>query len=255
MEDLFVPAKKALILKRHGVEIPCVAYWKPITNGEYELRFDIPIIYKLFKFKPFNVINLTNDNVEKYCGKGCVLAPTINQISLWLRSEYKLNCFIPNSEDSGEYFLFCEDLKNRDNDSEPELLQKYSSYEMAYQSIVDKAISVIEKNKCKQSISDLFMSYEHSHLLNKLGFDEPCIANYIDGDNSLIFLNISNESVYSVDDILGGGYPLSLACPTKHQAFNWLFKKLNIEDGHMPLDYYSQYKLFWELAVKIENDL
>jgi hypothetical protein len=81
-----------------------------------------------------------------------------------------------------------------------------------------------------------FVPYELAVKLKELGFDEPCLKSY--GDDGL--LNQNDHSLY-------------LSAPTFSQAFRWLYQKLNIDKGIMPLDVESQHLLLNELLDKLSS--
>lgn len=75
-----------------------------------------------------------------------------------------------------------------------------------------------------------FIPYELSVKLKELGFDEPCFKTMLDFD-------ITYES--------------DIKMPLYQQAFRWLYQKLDIEKGIMPLDIESQQLLLRELIDKV----
>jgi hypothetical protein len=114
-----------------------------------------------------------------------------------------------------------------------------------------------------------FVPYEQALDLRELGFDEPCFA-FLDaynGDTHLFFkqrgeyhwllklfgekpksiLEISN---WEIEHLQGDGTVLA---PTFSQAFKWLYQKLDIEKGIMPLDTESQQLLLKELIDRVSS--
>jgi len=81
-----------------------------------------------------------------------------------------------------------------------------------------------------------FVPYDRSLKLKQLGFDEPCLKSY--GDDGL--LNQNDHSLY-------------LSAPLYQQAFRWLYQKLNVDKGIMPLDVESQDLLLNELLDKLSS--
>lgn len=98
----------------------------------------------------------------------------------------------------------------------------------------------------KHSLHYEFVPYEESLALKELGFDEPCFKKYIAGclwnspTTSEIYENIHSNS----SDCLA---------PLYQQAFRWLYQKLDIEKGIMPLDAESQQLLLKELIDKASS--
>jgi hypothetical protein len=96
-----------------------------------------------------------------------------------------------------------------------------------------------------------FIPYEQALELKELGFDEPCMGYYHNhvewsfvkdlhkGDTT----KNSEQKLYSTD----------CAAPLYQQAFRWLYQKLDIEKGVMPLDTESQQLLLKELIDKVSS--
>jgi hypothetical protein len=100
-----------------------------------------------------------------------------------------------------------------------------------------------------------FIHYEEALALKELGFDEPCLAGYNFKDRrtgqftypSAKEPNTTSEArVYHKDKKIVGA-------PLYQQAFSWLFQKLDIEKGVMPLDAESQKLLLKELIDKVSS--
>ena len=79
-----------------------------------------------------------------------------------------------------------------------------------------------------------FVTYEQAVALKELGFDEPCFK-VVEGGPIDIF-------PYKKLDV-----------PLYQQAFRWLYQKLGIEKGVMPLDTESQQLLLKELIDKVSS--
>jgi hypothetical protein len=92
-----------------------------------------------------------------------------------------------------------------------------------------------------------FIPYEQALALKELGFDEPCFAVYI--DKTLI---MEDDWLYSTnqDTFIES---CNFTAPLYQQAFRWLYQKLDIEKGVMPLDIESQQLLLKELIEIIKN--
>jgi hypothetical protein len=89
-----------------------------------------------------------------------------------------------------------------------------------------------------------FVPYEQAVALKELGFDEICIATY-DEDEYFEFLDFE-QSYYTIPSKL-------IQAPLYQQAFRWLYQKLDIEKGVMPLDTESQQLLLKELIDKVSS--
>jgi hypothetical protein len=124
-----------------------------------------------------------------------------------------------------------------------------------------------------------FVPYEQALALKKLGFDEPCFTRFENYFNktklypilATLSLNTPYENEYNGYDqkIINDdtkrwfftGYKNSvkdhgndiLSAPTFSQAFKWLYQKLDIEKGVMPLDTESQQLLLKELIDKVSS--
>jgi hypothetical protein len=95
-----------------------------------------------------------------------------------------------------------------------------------------------------------FIPYEQALALKELGFDEPCFSYYLE-DGTWVPASYSKEStVYpSNSDLLSEW----CSAPLYQQAFRWLYQKLDIEKGVMPLDTESQQLLLKELIDKVSS--
>ena len=92
---------------------------------------------------------------------------------------------------------------------------------------------------------------EKELTLKELGFDEPCFAQYKKYDGGEATLDIG----FSKNEIIMQFHKLSKFCsaPLYQQAFRWLYQKLDIEKGIMPLDTESQQLLLKELIDKVSS--
>ncbi len=87
-----------------------------------------------------------------------------------------------------------------------------------------------------------FVPYIESLELKQLGFDEPCFAYY---DTGIFTFWYHSEQQ---PDLV-----LNCTAPLYQQAFRWLYQKLGIEKGVMPLDTESQQLLLKELIDKVSS--
>ena len=88
-----------------------------------------------------------------------------------------------------------------------------------------------------------FILYEQALALKELGFDEEVLKVYD--------INLSKSELYNYGEVLTGDD--ELYAPTYSQAFRWLYQKLDIEKGLMPLDTESQQLLLKELIDKVSS--
>jgi hypothetical protein len=85
-----------------------------------------------------------------------------------------------------------------------------------------------------------FVPYELALELKQLGFDGPCLS-YYEGESFS----------YHLASIKGDDY--IIPAPLYQQVFRWLYQKLGIEKGVMPLDTESQQLLLKELIDKVSS--
>ena len=90
-----------------------------------------------------------------------------------------------------------------------------------------------------------FIPYEEALVLKELGFDEPCLAGWSHPfeHNPEGYLNLDQEGEYD------------FGAPLYQQAFRWLYQKLSIENGIMPLDTEFQQLLLKELIDKLSLEI
>jgi hypothetical protein len=94
-----------------------------------------------------------------------------------------------------------------------------------------------------------FISYEQALALKELGFDEPCFGYYYPYYyNDRIYFEGSRLKVSNDCNNLA-----LVKAPLYQQAFRWLYQKLDIENGTMPLDTESQQLLLKELIDKVSS--
>jgi hypothetical protein len=91
-----------------------------------------------------------------------------------------------------------------------------------------------------------FAPYEPSLNLKELGFNEPCFAWYDGRYPSSINQDYCKNSEEWLNTI-------HCATPTFSQAFRWLYQKLSIENGTMPLNTETQQLLLKELIDKVSS--
>jgi hypothetical protein len=92
-----------------------------------------------------------------------------------------------------------------------------------------------------------FVSYEIALALKELGFDEPCLMVY--NYKKQVILN--NKIPYK--ERTNQPNPYLCTAPLKQQVFRWLYQKLDIKNGIMPLDTESQQLLLKELIDKVSS--
>ena len=90
-----------------------------------------------------------------------------------------------------------------------------------------------------------FVPYVLSKQIKQLGFNEECFGYYVDVEVANPFLVINR-----ISNTQGGYFTLA---PLWQQAFRWLYQKLDIEKGVMPLDTESQQLLLKELIDKVSS--
>jgi hypothetical protein len=112
-------------------------------------------------------------------------------------------------------------------------------------------------------IENEFVDYNTALALKKLGFDEPCFAIYNLGLSEFETANIGQirlfSSIFRIDDkqsnisYINDKNTSKVTAPLYQQAFRWLYQKLDIEKGVMPLDIESQQLLLKELIDKVSS--
>lgn len=95
------------------------------------------------------------------------------------------------------------------------------------------------------NIQKEFVPYEQALELKELGFDGKCGACYYKKfDNEIGYHKVYRDFNF---------VQLTVSAPTFSQAFRWLYQKLDIEKGIMPLDTESQQLLLKELIDKVSS--
>jgi hypothetical protein len=102
-----------------------------------------------------------------------------------------------------------------------------------------------------------FVSYEIALALKELGFDEPCFGFYKLKHSNVYYNTIVQTQIHKFrnnsDLNLYSDLKEKIAAPLKQQVFNWLYEKLNIKNGIMPLGNESQELLLKELIDKVSS--
>lgn len=93
-----------------------------------------------------------------------------------------------------------------------------------------------------------FVTYPQSLALKELGFDEDCLAYYQKNKKLKIEKIGLNKKDFATNSTC-----YSITAPLKSQVFEWLYQKLGIEKGVMPLDIESQDLLLEELIDKVSS--
>jgi len=102
-----------------------------------------------------------------------------------------------------------------------------------------------------------FIPYVEALELKELGFDEPCLATYN------IDKKVSRNPSHNMEDLPIEGQPyywqnskIHITCitaPLYQQAFRWLYEKLDIEKGVIPLDNKPQQLLLKKLIEIVKE--
>jgi hypothetical protein len=103
------------------------------------------------------------------------------------------------------------------------------------------------------SIETNFVPYQIALDMKLLGFDEPCFTYY--GNISTCLFGLKGDIKFHTNTLLdiGHGKNVVSSAPLYSQAFKWLYQKLDIEKGVMPLDIESQQLLLKELIDKVSS--
>ena len=97
-----------------------------------------------------------------------------------------------------------------------------------------------------------FIPYELALELKELGFNEGCFGYYYTL-NGKDWKFAEKSEYYRLDDEINIGGKFSLLAPLYQQAFRWLYQKLGIQKGVMPLDTESQELLLKKLIIQLKN--
>lgn len=92
----------------------------------------------------FGVYNTKNGNIRKGRVGEVGNAPLCQQVFRWFREKHGYNCFIPSTPD-GKYYYFRENLNDRREDSEPELTDKFETYDEAELACLKKLIKLVKQ--------------------------------------------------------------------------------------------------------------
>lgn len=95
-----------------------------------------------------------------------------------------------------------------------------------------------------------FIPHIQALALKELGFDEPCFSIYYSKDESFHWHHHKDHT--NNEPTLDSG-EFNISAPLYQQAFRWLYQKLDIEKGVMPLDTKSQQLLLKELIDKVSS--
>jgi hypothetical protein len=93
-----------------------------------------------------------------------------------------------------------------------------------------------------------FVPYNEALALKELGFDEPCFGKFY--HNHLEIGGSWLNSEFNKDKTDGN---IFTSAPTFSQAFRWLYQKLEVEKGIMPLDSESQLLVLKELIEIVKE--
>jgi hypothetical protein len=93
-----------------------------------------------------------------------------------------------------------------------------------------------------------FLPYAEALELKELGFNEPCLGCFENDEEDSFYL-FEKGFIENTNDY----YNEEVCAPLYQQAFRWLYQKLGIEKGIMPLDTESQQLLLKELIDKVSS--
>lgn len=102
-----------------------------------------------------------------------------------------------------------------------------------------------------------FIPYEQALALKELGFDEPCFAFYQKEYAESTPIMVDDNHQYRLTGFRtcrNSEIPEHyVSTPLYQQAFRWLYLKLDIKNGTMPLDKEAQESLLKELIDKLSS--
>ena len=106
-----------------------------------------------------------------------------------------------------------------------------------------------------------FIPYEQALALKELSFNESCIKCWFPNPNDKrkTFIRINSDTllpnqIRTVEQLMNEGvFTNTIYAPLYQQTFRWLYQKLDIEKGVMPLDIESQQLLLKELIDKVSS--
>ena len=110
-------------------------------------------------------------------------------------------------------------------------------------------------------IENEFIPYEQALALKELSFNESCIKCWFPNPNDKrkTFIRINSDTllpnqIRTVEQLMNEGvFTNTIYAPLYQQTFRWLYQKLDIEKGVMPLDIESQQLLLKELIDKVSS--
>jgi len=102
-------------------------------------------------------------------------------------------------------------------------------------------------------MNELFVPYELALELKELGFDELCLAFYDGKQNNQVYYNNLRNGSGDYEPFKNTERLTWFGAPLYSQVFKWLYQKLDIENGTMPLDTESQQLLLKELIDKVSS--
>ncbi len=124
MDKEFIPYEQSLELKELGFDEVCMGGYDLEDNSLY--------------------IGYISDDGIQYNPEYYTPAPLYQQAFRWFREKYGYNCFVVTSIIDGRYFYFRENIKDRREDSEPELTTKFDTYEEAELDCLKKLIQILK---------------------------------------------------------------------------------------------------------------
>lgn len=98
-----------------------------------------------------------------------------------------------------------------------------------------------------------FVPYQEALALKELGFDEPCLGFYDGKGSTQLYFNHKRDASGDFIPFVKSERLTWFGTPTYSQAFRWLFQKLGIEKGVMPLDIESQQLSLKELIEIVKQ--
>ena len=106
-----------------------------------------------------------------------------------------------------------------------------------------------------------FVPYEIALELKELGFNEHSLKCWFPNPNNKRknYIRINSDTLLpnqfkTVEELMNEGvFTNTIYAPLYQQAFRWLYQKLDIEKGVMPLDIESQQLLLKELIDKVSS--
>ena len=122
---------------------------------------------------------------------------------------------------------------------------------------------MLSRIKITEIMKTEFVTYEIALELKELGFDEPCFNRFYTKPQSKMFgvdekgrnypIKNTSKKLYTMGEHFVLNINNAITAPLYQQAFRWLYQKLDIEKGVMPLDIESQQLLLKELVDKVSS--